>query len=69
MLLRILDMLRGIANYTSILIIIGIALFTLLFDGPRYAKIGYVKEVKIIKAISYTYIVIGGLIYILLLIS
>lgn len=54
-------------NNKTILMIIAVGLFTLLVDGKRYREKGYIRELKIIKLISYSYITIGGLMYILLL--
>lgn len=48
--------------------IIAVGLFTLILDGKAYKDKGYTKEYKIIKAISYSYMGIGGILYILLLI-
>lgn len=47
--------------------IISVGVFTLLMDGKRYKKKGYIREFKIIRLISYSYMAIGGLMYILLL--
>ncbi len=63
---KLLSILKGIIDYYTILIIIGIAIFTLLFDGKRYKQKGYIKEMRIVKIISYSYIVIGCLMFILL---
>lgn len=67
MLSKILDTIKFSSGYTGALVIIGVAIFTLLYDGPRYRKKGYIKEVRAIKLISYSYIVIGIIMYILLL--
>lgn len=67
MLSKILDTIKSTSGYTGALVIIGVAIFTLLYDGPRYRKKGYIKEVMAIKLISYSYIVIGIIMYILLL--
>lgn len=66
---KILNILKGITNYKTILIIIGVGIFTLLADGKAYKQKGYIKEVKIVKFISYSYITIGGLMYVLLLLT
>lgn len=66
---KILNLIKGITNYKTILIIIGVGLFTLLADGKAYKQKGYIKELKIVKFISYSYITIGGLMYILLLLT
>lgn len=62
----ILTMKRFLDN-TTILMIIAVGLFTLLVDGKRYKDTGYIKELKLVKLISYSYMTIGGLMYILLL--
>ena len=49
----------------TILMIIAVGIFTLLIDGKKYKNKGYIRELKIIKLISYSYMVIGGLMYIL----
>lgn len=64
---KLFNLVKGITNYTTILIIIGVGLFTLLVDGKSYKQKGYIRELKIVKWISYSYITIGGLMYILLL--
>lgn len=51
----------------TILMIITVGIFTLLIDGKKYKNKGYIRELKIIKLISYSYMVIGGLMYILFL--
>ncbi len=63
-----IEVIKEINNYPTILIILGIGIFALLLDGPRYKKRGYIKEVKIIKGIFYTHMLLGGIMYILLLI-
>ena len=63
-----IGVIKEINNYPTILIILGIGIFALLLDGPRYKKRGYIKEVKIIKGIFYTHMLLGGILYILLLI-
>lgn len=68
MLSKILNAIRSITSYTAAIIIIGTALFSLLYDRPRYRRKGYIKETKIIKFLSYTYIFIGIGMFIILLI-
>jgi hypothetical protein len=63
-----LDTLRGLNNYITILMIIIVGLITLLLDDSSFKRRGYIRELKILKIISYSYIAIGGLMYILLLI-
>lgn len=64
---KLLYALKGITNYYTILMIIAVGLFTLLIDGKEYKQKGYIRELRIVKIISFSYITIGGLMYILLL--
>ena len=64
---KIMKTMEVLVNNTTILMIIAVALFTLLIDGKRYKNKGYIREFKIIRLISYSYITIGGLMYVLLL--
>lgn len=59
--------LRELTDYYTILMIIAIGIFTLLIDGKRYRQKGYIRELRMVKIISYSYITIGGLLYVLLL--
>ena len=68
MLSKLLNILKGFINYTTILMIIAVGLFTLFFDGNRYRRRGYMRELRIVKIISYSYMGIGALMFILLLI-
>lgn len=65
----ILFLLKDILKYFSngtVLIILFVAIVSLLIDGTNYKKIGYIKELKLTKAISYSYIFLGVLLFILL---
>ena len=64
---KLFEIIKRLINNTTILMIIAVGIFTLLVDGKRYKKKAYIKELKIIKIISYSYITIGSLLYILLL--
>ena len=64
-----LRILKDRDNYSTIIIILSIGIFTLLIDVPKYKKRGYIKEVRIIKAISYSYMVLGGIMFIILLVT
>ncbi|MDR7857583.1 CLC_0170 family protein [Tissierella sp.] len=64
---KLVNQLKAVANYTTILIIIAVGLFTLLVDGKTYKQKGYIRELKLIRVISYSYITIGGLMFILML--
>ncbi|HEY8363575.1 MAG TPA: CLC_0170 family protein [Tissierellaceae bacterium] len=59
MLPKIFSIVKSISNYTSAIIIIGSALFSLLYDVPKYRRMGYIREVRFIKAISFSYMIIG----------
>ncbi|MBU5427951.1 hypothetical protein KQI41_16285 [Tissierella pigra] len=65
---ELLRILRGLNNYTTILMVIIVGIFTLLLDDRKFKQKGYIRELKILKIISYSYIAIGGLMYILLLV-
>ncbi|WMM24360.1 CLC_0170 family protein [Tissierella sp. MB52-C2] len=65
---ELLRILRGLNNYTTILMTVIVGVFTLLLDDRKFKQKGYIRELKILKIISYSYIVIGGLMYILLLV-
>ncbi len=64
---KLLYALKGITNYYTILMIISVGLFTLLIDSKRYKQKGYIRELRIVKIISYSYMVIGALMFVLLL--
>ncbi len=64
---KLLSILKGIIDYYTILMIIAVGLFTLLIDSKEYKQKGYIRELRIVKIISYSYMVIGGLMFILLL--
>lgn len=64
---RLPGILRELTSYYTILTIIAVGLFTLLVDSKRYRQKGHMRELKIVKIISYSYITIGGLLYILIL--
>lgn len=53
-------------NVGTVLMLIAIALFSLIYDGRRYRAQNSVKEYKIIRAISYFYITLGIILFILL---
>ena len=64
---KVVNFIRGITSYPTLLIIIAVGLFTLLYDGAKYKQKGYVREVRIIKIISYSYMAVGVLMFVLLL--
>lgn len=63
------EILKERNNYSTILIILGIGIFTLIIDAPKYKNRGYIKEVRIIKAISFSYMVLGSIMFVLLLMA
>ena len=64
---KTMETMKVLVNNITILMIIAVALFTLFVDGKKYKSKGYIREFKIIRLISYSYITIGGLMYVLLL--
>lgn len=52
-------------NFTIIMIAL-VGLFTLLVDGPKLKNQGFTRELTIVKVISYSYIVIGIIMFIIL---
>lgn len=52
-------------NFTVVMIIL-VALFLLFVDGPNYKNRGFLKEYRIVQIISYSYIVLGIIIFIFL---
>lgn len=55
-------------NFTLIIIIL-VGLATLLIDGPKLKNKGFTKELTIVKIISYSYIVLGIIMFVLLRIA
>lgn len=68
MLSKILSIFKQIIDYPTIIIIVLTGIYTFTSDAYYYKKRGYPREVKIIKGIFYSYMTIGGIMYILLLI-
>ena len=66
---KLFEIIKGLINNITITMIVAVGLFTLLVDAKAYKKKGYMKEFRIAKGISYSYIVIGGLMYILILLT
>lgn len=62
-----MGIIKGILNNITILMIILVGIFTLIIDGKKYKEKGHVRDYKIIRIISYSYMAIGGFIYILFL--
>ncbi|MBU5437019.1 hypothetical protein KQI42_03295 [Tissierella sp. MSJ-40] len=63
---KIIGIMKGIFDNIAILMIFFVALFTLLVDGRKFKRLGYVKEFNLARIISYSYIIIGASVYILL---
>ena len=62
----LIKILKDIFDIRTLVIILLIAIGSLLIDGPKLKRKGYTKELKIIKIISYFYIVSSIAIFILL---
>ena len=69
MLSKIMPVLKEIIDYPTIILIVGTGIFTFISDINYYKKRGYVKETKIIKGFTYSYISIGLIMYVFLLIT
>ena len=52
-------------NLTIVIIILS-ALFLLLVDGSKYKNKNFIKEYRIVRIISYSYIVLGIIIFVFL---
>lgn len=63
---KIIGPLKEIFDNFSLFIIILVALFSLLVDGPNFKKKGFIKEYRMVKIISYSYIALGIILFILL---
>lgn len=63
---KTIEILRIVFSNLTILIILFVGLVTLLIDGKKFKDKGYIKEVKIVKAISFSYIAIGVLMFLFL---
>ncbi len=58
---------KGLNGYALILIMILVGLFTLLYEAPRHRRSGEDREVKIISLISFSYLALGIILFVLLL--
>lgn len=56
---KIIEILKNIFDNITILMIIFIGALTLLIDGKRLKDKNFMKEFRIVKIISFSYIVIG----------
>ena len=63
---KYIGIIKDVFNGFSLVIIILVALFSLLIDGPSYKNKGFQREYRIVKVISYLYITIGVIIFVLL---
>lgn len=63
---RAINIIRGIFDNITIVMIILVALFTLLIDGSKLKDSNFTKEYKIVKIISYSYIIFGIIVFIFL---
>lgn len=63
---RFAEIIKGIFDNFTIIMIILVALFGLFIDGPNLKNKGFVRELKIVKVISYSYIAIGIIVIIFL---
>ena len=52
-----MKILKDIFDIRTLIIILLIAIGSLLIDGPKLKRKGFTKELKIIKGISYFYII------------
>lgn len=61
-----MEKLKDVLDIRAIIIIILIGLVSIFVDGPKLKRDGYNKELKILKIISYSYMGIGIILFILL---
>ncbi|MCF6464315.1 CLC_0170 family protein [Clostridium sp. Cult2] len=66
---KIVGLLKDIFDNLTIVMIILVALFLLFIDGPNYKNRGFTKEYRIVQIISYSYIVLGIILFIFLRIA
>lgn len=64
---KILELLKRITSYTTVLMFIGVGLFNLFYEIARYKRRGLIREVKVIRAISYSYLGLGAIMFLLLI--
>lgn len=57
--------LKSIFNNFTLALIILVALFSLLIDGPNYNNEGFRREYRFIRILSYLYISLGIILFIL----
>jgi hypothetical protein len=61
-----LSLLEDVFNTGTVMVFLFMALLSLLYDGRRYKSQNNVKEYRIIKVMSYFYIVVGIMLFALL---
>ena len=63
---KFIEISKNIFDNFTLVIIILVGLSTLLIDGSRLKNKGFTKELTIVKIISYSYIVLGIIMFVLL---
>ncbi|CCQ93893.1 hypothetical protein CULT_1560009 [[Clostridium] ultunense Esp] len=63
---KITPYIKGVFDNLTIVMVLLVALFLLLVDGPNFKNRGFLKEYRIVQIISYSYIVLGIIIFIFL---
>lgn len=61
-----LSLLEDVFDTGTVMVFLFMALLSLLYDGRRYKSQNNVKEYRIIKVVSYFYIVVGIMLFALL---
>jgi type IV secretory pathway TrbL component len=61
-----LSLLEDVFDTGTVMVFLFMALLSLLYDGRRYKSQNNVKEYRIIKLVSYFYIVVGIILFALL---
>ena len=61
-----LSLLENVFDTGTVMVFLLMALLSLLYDGRRYKSQNNVKEYRIIKVMSYFYIVVGIILFALL---
>lgn len=61
-----LSLLEDVFDTGTVMVFLFMALLSLLYDGRRYKSQNNVKEYRIIKVMSYFYIVVGIILFALL---
>jgi len=61
-----LSLLENVFDTGTVMVFLLMALLSLLYDGRRYKAQNHTKEYRIIKVVSYFYIVVGIMLFALL---